>query len=76
MFFFFSNITICVRKGQIDSRKNNKQLKNYVQILTLIVNVQCEIFTRKFLTQTIYIDAFLFSLKFSGIEKFANIVQI
>ena len=63
-----------MRKGQIDSRKNCKQLKNYVQMLRLILNVQCEICTRKFLTETIY--AFLFSSKFVGIEKFANIVQI
>ena len=57
---FFKSITFWVRRGQIDDRNNGKQLKNHVQILILIVNVQCEFRTRKFQTETIYLCTFIF----------------
>ena len=72
-FMFFLNVTFCVQKGQIDSRKNCKQLKNYVQILRLIVNVQCEICPPKFWTEAICLCIFIL-LKLLGIEKFATII--
>ena len=68
---FFLNITFCVQKGQIDSQKNCKQLKNYVQILRLIFNVQCEICPPKFWTEAICLCIFVL-LKLLGIEKFAT----